>query len=208
MWGELEKANDSLSESNNAREEKRDQIEELRETNEQLDSELEKKEQELEDIQARQQAEESVQVAEASSDKAEDPEAPSEEENQEVESESEEVENTPSQESQGGNFIGEFQATAYAVGAWGVPGTETRDGTDISNTIHGADGHRIIATDPSVIPLGSVVRVVLPNGEEFTATSRDTGGRIQGQIIDILFATPEEATQFGRQNGIEIYRID
>jgi len=100
--------------------------------------------------------------------------------------------------------LGNFEATAYAVGSWAVPGTVTADGTDISNSIYGPDGNRIIATDPSVIPTGSVVRVTLPNGNSFVATARDVGGMIQGNTIDILVNSPEEGLQFGRQSGLKV----
>lgn len=115
--------------------------------------------------------------------------------------------NSSSSESRG-DLIGEFRATSYAVGDGLTPNTFTRDGTDVSNSIHGPDGHRIIATDPSVIPLGTTVRVVMPNGEEFTATARDTGSAINGNIIDVLVSSPNEARQFGRQSGIRVYSVD
>lgn len=112
---------------------------------------------------------------------------------------------TTSSNSQG-TLIGTFQSTAYAVGAWGVPGTVTRNGTDISNTIYSPEGYRIIAADPNVIPLNSVVTVHVPGWEPFKAIVADTGGMIKGNIIDILMASPQEALNFGRQNGIKIYR--
>ena len=50
------------------------------------------------------------------------------------------------------------------------------------------------AVDPSVIPYGSEVIV---NGKSYIA--EDCGGAIKGNGIDILFATHEEAMNFGVQ---------
>src|SRR5690625_6552792 len=61
------------------------------------------------------------------------------------------------------------EATFYT--AWCPSGcigiTET--GLDVRNTIYTPDGYRIIADDPSVIPLGSTVKVTLENGDSITA---------------------------------------
>ncbi|ORU01269.1 3D domain protein [Anaerovibrio sp. JC8] len=61
----------------------------------------------------------------------------------------------------------------------------------------------IIASDPSVIPMGT--RVYIPGYGE--AVAEDCGGSIVGTIIDIAFDTHAEALAFGRQD-IEIYILD
>lgn len=61
----------------------------------------------------------------------------------------------------------------------------------------------VIATDPSIIPLGT--RVYIP-GYGY-AVAEDTGGAIIGHKIDVAFDTVEECYEFGRQ-FIEIYIID
>ena len=93
-----------------------------------------------------------------------------------------------------------FEATAYALGGWAVPGTVTADGTDISGTIYSSSGYRIIAVDPSVIPMGTVVRVTYSDGTTFLAQASDTGGFIVGNRIDILYDNVNDALSFGRQN--------
>lgn len=93
-----------------------------------------------------------------------------------------------------------FEATAYAVGGWAVPGTVTADGTDISGTIYSSSGYRIIAVDPSVIPMGTVVKVTYSDGTTFLAQASDTGGFIVGNRIDILYDNVPDALAFGRQN--------
>jgi 3D (Asp-Asp-Asp) domain-containing protein len=78
----------------------------------------------------------------------------------------------------------QVKATAYVsycdTGCIGI----TKTGTDVSNTIYHPSGKKIIAVDPTVIPLGSHVEI---NGEEYIAD--DTGGAIQGNRIDVLVAT-------------------
>jgi 3D (Asp-Asp-Asp) domain-containing protein len=59
-------------------------------------------------------------------------------------------------------------------------------------------GHRIIATDPSVIPLWSIVKITTDN-DSFTAISLDTGGGINGKEIDFLVSSEREAINIGRK---------
>ena len=61
----------------------------------------------------------------------------------------------------------------------------------------------VIATDPSVIPLGT--KVYIP-GYGY-AVAEDTGGAIIGNKIDVAFDTVAECYEFGRQ-FIDIYIID
>jgi len=100
------------------------------------------------------------------------------------------------------NKIIEAEATAYTAycdtGCIGVTAT----GIDVSQSIY-HEGKRVIAVDPSIIPLGSVVKVSLKNGELFEAVAIDTGGDINGARIDVLMASKEEAIEFGRQ-AVEI----
>lgn len=86
-------------------------------------------------------------------------------------------------------------ATYYTANCAGCTGI-TAAGYDVRNTVY-ANGYRVIATDPSVIPLGSVVQVDTPY-ESFTALSADTGGAINGSTIDILVGSESEAISKGR----------
>lgn len=91
-----------------------------------------------------------------------------------------------------------FEATAYVAlcdtGCIGI----TKTGIDVRNTIT-HEGKRIIAVDPSVIPLGSSVEIRLADGNTFEATAQDTGGNIRNHRIDLLMSTEKEARQFGRK---------
>ncbi|WHY01848.1 3D domain-containing protein [Neobacillus sp. DY30] len=91
-----------------------------------------------------------------------------------------------------------FEATAYVAlcdtGCTGI----TKTGIDVRNTTT-HKGKRVIAVDPSVIPLGSSVEIRLADGSTFEATAQDTGGNIRNNRIDLLVSTEDEAWQFGRQ---------
>jgi 3D (Asp-Asp-Asp) domain-containing protein len=92
-----------------------------------------------------------------------------------------------------------FEATAYTpfcdTGCIGI----TKTGIDVRDTVT-HNGKRIIAVDPSVIPLGSAVQIRLSNGKIIEAAAQDTGGNIQGNRVDLLTANDTEANNFGRQD--------
>ncbi|MCT4782014.1 3D domain-containing protein, partial [Exiguobacterium himgiriensis] len=71
----------------------------------------------------------------------------------------------------------------------------TATGHDVTDSIL-YNGMRIIAVDPSVIPLGTIVHLE-GIGD---AIALDTGGRIKGNIVDLLVDTKEEAIQWGRRH--------
>ncbi|UUV47089.1 3D domain family protein [Bacillus phage vB_BanS-Thrax5] len=71
----------------------------------------------------------------------------------------------------------------------------TRTGFDISNSIT-YNGLGIIATDPSVIPLNSIVEIEGLG----TYIALDTGSAIQGNRIDILMANSNLTDDWGRRN--------
>jgi 3D (Asp-Asp-Asp) domain-containing protein len=56
----------------------------------------------------------------------------------------------------------------------------------------------VIAADPSVLPLGTVVHL---RAGRYTGTYTvlDTGGRIKGRRVDVYVPTYREAVQFGRR---------
>lgn len=91
-----------------------------------------------------------------------------------------------------------FDASAYtadcAEGCIGI----TRAGIDVRNKTH-HKGLRIIATDPSVIPLWSIVELRFDDGRTERAISLDTGGAIRGRKLDYLIGSHGDAIQFGRQ---------
>jgi 3D (Asp-Asp-Asp) domain-containing protein len=98
--------------------------------------------------------------------------------------------------------------TGYSIGIFAITYYSAYDGTQIGITAGGTnmaggniytnDGYRIIATDPSVIPLGTIVRVTTSNGESFLAKADDTGGAVKGNKIDIAVSSASEAFTLGR----------
>ena len=82
--------------------------------------------------------------------------------------------------------------TPYCTGCSGI----TKTGVDVRNTIY-HQGMRVVAVDPRVIPLHSIVQVTTPH-ESFKAIALDTGGAIKGHKIDILVADKATAISLGR----------
>jgi len=81
-------------------------------------------------------------------------------------------------------------STAYTADCAGCSGV-TATGMDLKNN----RGAKVIAVDPSVIPLGS--KVYVPGYG--TAIAADTGGAIQGNRIDVHVASKGEAYNWGRR---------
>ncbi|HSJ36793.1 MAG TPA: LysM peptidoglycan-binding domain-containing protein [Planococcus sp. (in: firmicutes)] len=78
--------------------------------------------------------------------------------------------------------------TAYCTGCSGI----TRTGIDLRSN----PNQKVIAVDPTVIPLGSKVWV-----EGYgVAIAGDTGGAIKGNKIDVFIPSKEAALQWGRKN--------
>jgi 3D (Asp-Asp-Asp) domain-containing protein len=99
-----------------------------------------------------------------------------------------------------------FEATAYVAlcdtGCIGI----TKTGLDVRSTVT-HEGKRVIAVDPSVIPLDTTVDIRFADGTTFEATAQDTGGAIRGNRLDLLVSTEDEAWQFGRQT-VEVRIIE
>lgn len=87
--------------------------------------------------------------------------------------------------------------TAYCDGCTGI----TKMGDNVKSTIY-VNGLRVIAADPRVIPLGSIVTVELEDGTTFKASVRDVGGGIKGARIDVLVSSKNEAYRLGRQQAV------
>ena len=80
------------------------------------------------------------------------------------------------------------KATAYTASCEGCSGI-TATGINIKAN----PNEKVIAVDPSVIPLGSKVYVE-GYGE---ATAADTGGAIKGNRIDVFIPSEQDAINFG-----------
>ena len=59
---------------------------------------------------------------------------------------------------------------------------------------------RTIAVDPDIIPYGSHVLLIWPDGTQHSYTAEDCGGGINGNRLDVYFDSHEAARQFGVQS--------
>ncbi len=94
-------------------------------------------------------------------------------------------------------FLGEFTLTAYCpgrccCGKWASGYTAT-------GTL--ATEGRTIAVDPHVIPYGSRVLLIFPNGTQRTYIAEDCGG-VNGNHIDVFFDDHQAARVFGVQSAM------
>lgn len=87
-----------------------------------------------------------------------------------------------------------MQATAYCDNGYTATGVPTR---------RNSGGYSTIAVDPRVIPLGSRVYV---QGYGY-AIAADTGGAINGNIIDLYVPTQAEAESWGRRT-VTVYVLN
>lgn len=80
----------------------------------------------------------------------------------------------------------QFSATAYCKGDTTASGVGVRTG--------------IAAADPTILPVGSVVRVETPNPRYSGVwTVMDTGPAVRGRAVDLYLWSCKEALQFGRR---------
>ena len=87
-----------------------------------------------------------------------------------------------------------FTASHYISTCSGCSGV-TATGYNVKNTIY-YQGYRIVAVDPSIIPLNSIVEVSTPYGT-FKAIAADKGGAIKGKKLDVLVSSYNEAVKLG-----------
>ena len=79
-----------------------------------------------------------------------------------------------------------FSATAYCSGTLTASGIRVREG--------------IAATDPSLVPIGSVIRVSgLERRYNGVYTVMDTGSKIRGRRLDLYLRDCDAAIRFGRR---------
>jgi 3D (Asp-Asp-Asp) domain-containing protein len=79
-----------------------------------------------------------------------------------------------------------FTATAYCKGRTTASGVGVRTG--------------IAASDPSILPVGSVVNIATDTAKyNGVYTIMDTGPRVQGRLVDIYMWSCREALAFGRR---------
>ena len=95
-------------------------------------------------------------------------------------------------------FLGEFTLTAYCpkrccCGKWASGYTAT-------GTL--ATEGRTIAVDPKVIPYGTRVLLIWPDGTQRSYIAEDFGGGVNGNHIDVFFDDHQAARMFGVQSAM------
>lgn len=89
----------------------------------------------------------------------------------------------------------EMEATAYTISD---DGWSNRTASGMTTFVG------MVAVDPDVIPLGTKLYV-----EGYgIAIAGDTGGAIQGNIIDLFFNSNSECYEFGRKHGLKVYILE
>ncbi|WP_099301931.1 3D domain-containing protein [Bacillus sp. Marseille-P3800] len=190
---ESRKANDKLEENV---EEFSIQLDEKEEIIKSLEQELNKSQAEVEKAQSANFIKNKERGNESSASQQESTSKDSEEKSEEIVEKKEDTTEKEESTVVSSNNALAMEATYYTARCEGCSGI-TFDGTDVRNTIY-KDGKRVVATDPSVIRTGSVVRVVNSDGSSFEAIAADIGGAIKGNKIDILVETKDEARRLGR----------
>ncbi|MED3938255.1 3D domain-containing protein [Priestia megaterium] len=168
------------------------QVEQAQKEQQQAQAEQAQKEQQQAQAE---QAQEEQQQAQAEQTQKEQQQAQAEQaqkEQQQAQAEQAQKEQQPAESSQqaSGKSM-TVEATAYTANCAGCSGT-TATGVDLKAN----PNQKVIAVDPSVIPLGSKVYVE-GYGE---AVAADTGGAIKGNRIDVFVPAEGDAQQFGRKS--------
>lgn len=94
-------------------------------------------------------------------------------------------------------YLGEYTLTAYCAcptccGQWS-------NGYTATGTL--ATEGRTIAVDPGVVPYGSKVLLIWPDGAQHEYIAEDCGSGINGNRIDVFIADHEAARVFGVQHA-------
>lgn len=96
--------------------------------------------------------------------------------------------------------LGWFEVTAYCACKDCCGKSPGDKGYGITATGTVATEGRTIAVDPKVIPYGTEVQFIGPDGEMHTYVAEDTGGAVKGRSIDLYFASHQEAREWGKQS--------
>ena len=79
------------------------------------------------------------------------------------------------------------------------------DGRGITATGLHTQTDYTVAVDPDIIPLGSRLVIVLPDGTEYDCIAADTGGAIKGHIIDVYENSSDDVLNAkGRVKGVKV----
>ncbi|MGN7482158.1 LysM peptidoglycan-binding domain-containing protein [Priestia megaterium] len=168
------------------------QVEQTQEEQQQAQAEQAQKEQQQAQAEQAQKEQQQAQAEQAQKEQQQAQAEQAQKEQQQAQAEQAQKEQQPAESSQqaSGKSM-TVEATAYTANCAGCSGT-TATGVDLKAN----PNQKVIAVDPSVIPLGSKVYVE-GYGE---AVAADTGGAIKGNRIDVFVPAEGDAQQFGRKS--------
>jgi 3D (Asp-Asp-Asp) domain-containing protein/LysM repeat protein len=168
------------------------QAEQAQKEQQQAQAEQAQKEQQQAQAEQAQKEEQQAQAEQAQKEQQQAQAEQAQKEQQQAQAEQAQKEQQPAESSQqaSGKSM-TVEATAYTANCAGCSGT-TATGVDLKAN----PNQKVIAVDPSVIPLGSKVYVE-GYGE---AVAADTGGAIKGNRIDVFVPSEGDAQQFGRKS--------
>jgi 3D (Asp-Asp-Asp) domain-containing protein/LysM repeat protein len=166
--------------------------EQTQEEQQQAQAEQAQKEQQQAQAEQAQKEQQQAQAEQAQKEQQQAQAEQAQKEQQQAQAEQAQKEQQPAESSQQANGKSmTVEATAYTANCAGCSGT-TATGVDLKAN----PNQKVIAVDPSVIPLGSKVYVE-GYGE---AVAADTGGAIKGNRIDVFVPAEGDAQQFGRKS--------
>ncbi|MEE3896046.1 3D domain-containing protein [Priestia megaterium] len=168
------------------------QAEQAQKEQQQAQAEQAQKEQQQAQAEQAQKEQQQAQAEQAQKEQQQAQAEQAQKEQQQAQAEQAQKEQQPAESSQqaSGKSM-TVEATAYTANCAGCSGT-TATGVDLKAN----PNQKVIAVDPSVIPLGSKVYVE-GYGE---AVAADTGGAIKGNRIDVFVPSEGDAQQFGRKS--------
>lgn len=88
--------------------------------------------------------------------------------------------------------------TFYGSDCSGCSGI-TKSGISVKNSIY-YKGYNVIAADPKVIPLHSIIKIETKN-RTFYGYVADTGSAIKNNVLDVLVGSEAESYKYGRQQA-------
>ncbi|RLD18551.1 MAG: hypothetical protein DRI33_04100 [Caldiserica bacterium] len=100
------------------------------------------------------------------------------------------------------SFNGEYLKKYTMIATAYSPRVIETDGNPWVTATGLRSGLGVVAVDPNVIPLGSLLYV---KGYGY-AVAGDTGGAIKGDIIDVFFYSTDDALQWGRR-AVTVYLL-
>ncbi|AVX08973.1 LysM peptidoglycan-binding domain-containing protein [Priestia megaterium] len=174
------------------KEQQQAQAEQAQKEQQQAQAEQAQKEQQQAQAEQAQKEQQQAQAEQAQKEQQQAQAEQAQKEQQQAQAEQAQKEQQPAESSQQANGKSmTVEATAYTANCAGCSGT-TATGVDLKAN----PNQKVIAVDPSVIPLGSKVYVE-GYGE---AVAADTGGAIKGNRIDVFVPSEGDAQQFGRKS--------